>query len=133
MSWQKDALNALKKAGIPVTSSSITDDALIVDTMSADGESYTIVATRGDADGVAEALGYRQEVRYKVQAGYYTNKTYAKAFAQTLTEHGFPAVVKSAGDGGYTVQAGAFSVLNNAKILVGKLKAAGFDAIIKEG
>lgn len=131
MTWQDEALKSLKDSGVPVTLSKKTDDALIVETVSSDGEPVTITATKGTAAPVADLLGYSDGKRYIVQAGAYKNRNYAAAYALSIKNHGFPAIVKKDGDL-YRVQCGSFSVLNNAKLLVGKLKAAGFDAIIKE-
>ena len=131
MSWQDEALQQIKSAGIPVTSSSKTSDALTVETTDADGALTTIVVSRS-ADAVAEILGYEEDQAptYVVQAGAYKIKAYAQAYAQTIQEHGFDAVVKTR-DGMYIVQAGAYKKLDNAKKQVARLQRAGFDCIIK--
>lgn len=131
MSWQSDQLKALKKAGVPVSASQLLKDALIVETTNADGELLDIIVTKGSADAVADLLGYKKEVRYIVQAGYYSKKAYAQAQVQTLKDHGFTAALKKSGDG-YIVQAGAYSVKANAALQLARLKAAGFDAFIRE-
>lgn len=131
MTWQDEALQQIKSAGIPVTTSSKTSDALTVETTDADGAQVSIVVSRS-ADAVAELLGYEEDQApaYVVQAGAYKVKAYAQARAQTIQEHGFNAVVKTR-DGLYIVQAGAYKKLDNAKKQVARLQRAGFDCFIK--
>lgn len=131
MSWQDEALQQIKSAGIPVTASSKASDALTVETTDADGAQVSIVVSRS-ADTVAEILGYEEDrtPTYVVQAGAYKVKAYALAYAQTIQEHGFDAVVKTR-DGMYIVQAGAYKKLDNAKKQVARLQRAGFECIIK--
>ena len=132
MSWQDEALQQIKSAGIPVTSSSKASDALTVETTDADGTRVSIVVSRS-AEAVAEILGYEddQSPTYVVQAGAYKIKAYAQARAQTIQEHGFGAVIKTH-DGLYIVQAGAYKKLENAKKQVARLLDAGFDSFIKK-
>lgn len=132
MSWQTEAQDALKKAGIPITSVIKETDALIVETTDADGETVTIIAAK-NAEAVADLLGFEdaQENRiYRVQVGAYQKKIYAVAMKETLTEKGFSAIIKQ-DSGLFRVQVGAYRKLDNAKAMVTKLKAAGFEAIIK--
>lgn len=132
MAWQDDVLTAIKKAGVPVTTSSKEPDALIISTTTSDGEPVTITATKGSAQAVADLLGYpMNEKRYIIQAGAFAKKAYADAMAQTLRDNGFSAVVRRSGSK-YIVQAGSYTVLNNAKLQIARLKKAGFDCFIKE-
>ncbi|MDD3796266.1 MAG: SPOR domain-containing protein [Lachnospiraceae bacterium] len=67
---------------------------------------------------------------YTVQAGSFTNKTYANNLAKKIKAKGLPAILKQS-NGKWIVQDGVFTVKANADKLVTKLKKAGFDAIIK--
>lgn len=132
MTWYEEALQLIKRSGIPVTSSIVDGDALFVEATSSDGDAVTIIVT-ADGSAVAEQLGFDDDTTgqlYRVQVGAYKKQVYAQAMKETLLDHGFSAYVRHDGDL-YRVQVGAYSQLHNAKLMVAKLKAAGFEAIIK--
>jgi len=66
---------------------------------------------------------------YKVQAGYFHNKTNALNLSAKLKANGIDAFVRKIGKG-YRVQAGAYSTKKWATVQRDALKRKGFDAII---
>ena len=67
---------------------------------------------------------------YIVQAGVFTNKTYANNLMKKIKSKGLPAIVKQTA-GKFVVQCGVFSEKKNTEALVKRLEENGFSAIIK--